>query len=471
MRPNVLLIVLDAARRDAFEPYGAPVGSTPAIAQLARGGTALEDAYATSCWTVPSHASMFTGLLPRAAGLAQVPSPDAARPLVADHGERLLARVMRDAGYATGAVSSNLWVSKATGFDAGFEEFSDSLSNRNAQIHLTSTRERLRWLAEAARARADDGARAAETTLAAWLGDAERRPFFWFVNLLECHSPYLPPKPYGDASAFERIRAARDAQRHYTLAEIWRTCTGVSTVPEATLRRLRRMYQASIRSMDDWLARMLERLDAAGVLDETLVVVLSDHGENFGEGGLIAHGLSLDQRLIHVPFVAAGPGAETLTLTSLADLPRALADAVGVEEHPWRDGPPPGVGIAQFDPPVRQGDREGERALAEMGIAGEAFDRFSRPLTCAVAGGLKLVRTGDEEALFDLVADPSEASPLSAREVAEAGRGDELSALADALRHPSVTRERQPRPVAAPEQIPADERRDLEERMKLLGYL
>lgn len=471
MPQNVLMVVLDAARRDAFEPYGAAAGSTPAVAQLASRGTALQDVYATSCWTVPSHASMFTGLLPRAAGLAQVPSPAAAKPVVAAHQDRLLAEVMRRAGYSTGAVSANLWVSAATGFDAGFDDFAETLSDRNAQIHLTSVRERLRWVAEAARARADDGARAAEATLQGWLADPTRRPFFWFVNLLECHSPYLPPKPYGDVSVRDRVQAAQDARRHYTLTEIWRTCAGVSTVPAPTLERLRRMYNASIRSMDDWLGRMLERLDAAGVLDETLVIVLSDHGENFGDGGLIAHGLSLDQRLIHVPFVAAGPGAEDLALNSLADLPRAVAQSTGAADHPWRDGPPAGFGVAQFDPPVQVGDTRGEQAMREMGIEGDAFQRFATPLTCAVAGGLKLLQSGNREAVYDLVEDPLEIRPLDPADVAARGRGAQVAALRDVLGHPSMTLRRSSEPAAAPGLVSEEERRDLEERMKLLGYM
>src|SRR5437764_11736456 len=100
MRPNVLLVVLDAARRDALEPYGAPAGSTPAIAQLARRGAALPDVYATGCWTVPSHASIFTGLLPRAAGLAQARRPLEAKPVLDAHRELLLPEVMRREGYA-----------------------------------------------------------------------------------------------------------------------------------------------------------------------------------------------------------------------------------------------------------------------------------------------------------------------------------------------------------------------------------
>lgn len=471
MRPNVLVVILDAARLDALEPYGAAAGASPAIAQLARRGAALDGVYSTGCWTVPSHASIFTGLLPRAAGLSRVRSPSVARPVLAQHRERLLPEVMRAAGYATAAASANLWLSRASGFDTGFDDFAEIDTDRNAEIHLTGPRARLRWLAEAARARVDDGAAGVEAMLAGWLDQPSRRPFLWFVNLLECHSPYLPPRPYGGMSLVERLRAAEDARRYYTLDGIWRACTGITPVPEATLERSRRTYAAAIRYMDDWLARVLDRLDTAGVLDDTLVIVTADHGENLGEGGLIGHALSLDNRLLHVPFVIAGPGGAA-SLTSLADLPRVVAEAAGLEEHPWTDGPPPGIGLAQFDPPFDAGDAEAAARLDDAGLA-PALEALTTPLTCAVAGGLKLVQRGPDEEVYDLEADPLELSPQSAAALAGSGREPELAALREALAHPAMSRERPAGvPAASAQGAPSQEELDdLESRMRLLGYM
>src|SRR3954449_6529048 len=89
MGPNVLVVVLDACRRDALEPYGAAAGATPAIAELAARGTALDEVYATACWTAPSHASMWTGRMPRALGLASIPGgkhPDVKAQIEAERG-------------------------------------------------------------------------------------------------------------------------------------------------------------------------------------------------------------------------------------------------------------------------------------------------------------------------------------------------------------------------------------------------
>jgi arylsulfatase A-like enzyme len=466
MRPNVLLVILDAARRDALEPYGAAAGSTPAIAQLASRGVALSDVYATACWTVPSHASIFTGLMPRAAGLAQANSPSGCKPLLEAHRERLLPELLRRAGYATGALSANLWLSPTSGFDTGFDDFVSLDTDRGTRLG-DDLRSRVRWLSEAARARVDDGAAAAARTLRQWVADGPRQPFFWFVNLIECHSPYLPPRPYGDVSLLERLRAADDARRYYKVDAIWRSCVGGFDMPEPAVDRMRRLYAASIRYMDDWLAQLLTQLDETGMLDDTLVLVTSDHGENLGEGGLVAHGLSLDNRLIHVPLVAAGPGAADARLESLASIPRVIAEAVGLEEHPWHDGPPSGVGVAQFDPPAEPGDPKAIEAVRSWGLGESALERLTTPLTCAVAGGLKLQVRGDREEVYDLESDPLELTPLPPGAVPE----ERLAPLRDALAHPSVTAGGPEAAAAAAAQPSADELREIEERMKLLGYM
>ncbi|HEV2075527.1 MAG TPA: sulfatase-like hydrolase/transferase, partial [Thermoleophilaceae bacterium] len=215
MRPNVLLVVLDAARRDSLEPYGAAPGSSPAIADVARMGSALSNAFATACWTAPSHASMFTGLLPRRAGMGHAPggTPSRCRAAMEAHRERNCAEVLHRAGYATKALSANLWVSERSGFSLGFEEFRAVTSGRQARIH-GGLRARAAWALEAARGRADDGAREAGQIIQGWLESPHDRPFFWFVNLVECHSPYLPPRPYSDVSLLVRLRAAEEARRH-----------------------------------------------------------------------------------------------------------------------------------------------------------------------------------------------------------------------------------------------------------------
>jgi arylsulfatase A-like enzyme len=458
---NVLLVVLDSARRDALEPFGAPAGASPAVAQLASRGVVASQVHSAACWTLPSHAAMFTGLLPRAAGLARAPArtPHSCRPVVEGHRDRFLPEVFRRAGYATGGVSANLWVGDTSGFDTGFDRWRSVDSGRQSGLHDPSPRARARWALEAARARVDDGAGAARSILREWSADLRAdAPFFWFVNLNECHSPYLPPRPYSDIGPLGRLRAAEEARRYLTLVAIWQACAGGLTVPPEALERMRHLYARSVRLMDDWLADILGVLDARGVLDDTLVVVTADHGENFGENGLMAHAFSLDQRLTHVPLVAAGPGAGELSrLWSLADLPRALARATGIQ-HPWGPDLCSGVAVAEFDPPTGPDDQRVLRSVREWGVGDAGLRIMTTPLTSATDGAVKLVRRGTAEEFFDLATDPLERHPLDASD----RRASDLRAALD------------PEPVGAVEAQPeasAAELAEIEERMKLLGYM
>jgi arylsulfatase A-like enzyme len=458
VRPNVLLVVMDTARADAFEPFGAPRGATPAVAQLAAGGATSRTAVATSNWTLPSHASLFSGALPRAMGLGC----DGARPrdVLAANADRLLAVALARAGWATGAISTNPWVSSIHGFGLGFGEFVDVRQRRHAPGD--GVRGRVEWLADAVRADLDAGMADVDEVLERWLASrAADEPFFWFVNLMECHSPYLPPLPYNDLGPFGRLRAGHEAGRYQSHRGFVLSCLGELDLPDGARERMRHLYARSVLSMDDWLARLLERLDGAGVLEDTLVVVTSDHGENLGEGGMLGHALSLDDRLIQVPVVAYGPGSEAFAgVASLADVPRAVAAAVGLEDHPWQvPACPDGILLSEVDGLATVDPNMAQKVVDEWHLPARAVQRLTEPLTCAVEGGFKLVRRGAVDTLHDLDADPLEQVDASARHPDVAAR---LRAALEAATPPPA--EAAGQPVLAPDA-------DLEERLRLLGYL
>lgn len=473
-----MLIVLDTARADAFEPYGAEAGASPTIGDLARRGVAVPTAVAPANWTLPSHASMFTGLLPRQLGLGQAPGgrPANCRPHMEAQVDRCLPEVLRRAGYATGAISTNLWISTWSGFGAGFDRFEEVISGRAEQIHDNTLPVRVRWVVEALRAHVDDGAEEAERILHRWMDETPKQPFFWFVNLVECHSPYLPPRPYNDLSPLQRLRAADQARRHLTLSEIWKGSAGGYDVPDATMGRMRHLYARSIRSMDDWLERLLTSLDRRGLLDDTILVVTSDHGENLGEGYRLGHSFWLDDRLIRIPLVIAGPaGTDLPGVVSLADLPRLLADAIGLSDHPWAEptGVLDGVAVSQSDCLVPPGDDRIRQCLEAWRMEGEAARyaawRISTSSTAATDGAFKVVREGTEDWLYDLVRDPLEGAPTRLNGVAVPGIDPErLTALRAAVERAAPSDEDQ-RPWTGSD-LP-DEREGIEDRMRLLGYL
>ena len=462
-RPNVLLIVLDTARADALEPYGAPPGTTPALAQLASSGQVLPAVHATACWTMPSHASMFTGLLPRAAGLSRAPGerPSGCRPTLEAAADRLLPEVLRRAGFRTRGVSTNVWVSEASGFGTGFDDWRDITPNRALQMNSPKPVPRAQWALDALRARSDDGAAEAGRVLRGWFSESADQPQFWFVNLIECHSPYLPPKPFNDLGPLDRMRAADEARRHLTLGEIWRVCVSEFDVPTDALERMRHLYDRSIRQLDAWVGQTLTALDEAGRLDETVVLVCSDHGENFGEGGFLGHAYSLDERLLHVPFIAIGPGAPT-AMKSLVELPRAVAQAVGLEAHPW-EGDTPAVAVAQFDSPGERDDPRKLDAIRAWGAGPEVLDNLNANMECAVSGDTKLLRRDGELRLFDLAADPLEERP---RVVTPADAPAELLTALDAQPSGPPVVPSPPATDASPEELAR-----IEEQMRTLGYL
>jgi arylsulfatase A-like enzyme len=468
-RPNVLLVVLDTARADATEPYGSAAGTTPTLADLASRGTAVRSAYAPSSWTLPSHASMFTGLMPRSLGLGQAPDgrPPSCAPVVAAHRDRYLPELLRRDGWATRGVSANVWVSKASGLSLGFEQFRQVSGDRRTTMGAEGTTARLRWALHALHAKADAGAQEAREEVQRWLGERPTQPFFWFVNLLECHSPYLPPKPWNDLGPVGRIRAGDEARHHLTLHAIWRASLAGLPVPPEALARMRSLYQRAVSMMDSWLADVLEELDRRKVLDDTVVLVTSDHGENFGEDGLMGHAFSLDERLVRIPFVAAGPGDwDADAITSLVDVPRLLSGAVGLKGAPYDDDPrTPGIAVSTLDPLASRDHPSTLDAKQRWDLGERGVGMLSDPASAATDGRWKVVRDTLGERAYDVSADPLGIAPLPLTAVPEAPRRALLDAV-DAAASGTAT------PLdSTPVGTTDVDVEQLEAQLRLLGYL
>ena len=470
--PNIVLVVMDTARADAFEPFGAPAGSTPVLAQMAREGDA-RTVFAPACWTVPSHAGLFSGLPYREAGFG--------RPAVnhADYraaGDRLAGRwlpnVLRTRGYATAGTSANMWISDWGGWDRGFDQWEQVTSGRNLHGSGLSLHQRVAWARQAVAARVDDGLSEIEQTYRRWLaGRHADRPFFWFFNLVECHSPYLPPKPFTPLGPSGRVRAGEDALRYLNFNAIWKGLCSRTDAPPAALERMRKLYQAAVTMMDAWVGRLLETLQSTELLDDTIVVVTSDHGENLGENGLLGHGFSLDNRLIRVPLISRGISAPLEgPAPSLCDVAGWLADSAGIPGHPWSVGDGR-VAVAQFDAPATLDDPASAEAVRVWGLGDAALERLTTSFACAVDGRLKLIRRQGREELVDLEADPLEAAPAAIGPDLEAKWRPELAVARAAL--DKAEEEARPGVLGAEEDNSRsrDEVEAMESQMKLLGYL
>jgi arylsulfatase A-like enzyme len=346
----------------------------------------------------------------------------------------------------------------------GFDRFEQIAVRRHRPGE--SMRDRLRWQLAAVQATHDDGLTKVAASVRSLLDSTPAdRPFFWFVNLMECHSPYLPPRPWNDLGVVGRWRAGADAARWQTHDARARVCAGELDVPASALARMHHLYDRSVSAMDHWVGDLVDDLDRTGRLADTVVIVTSDHGENFGDGHLIGHLLSVDDRLIRVPLIVSGP--DTVELGdgpfSLVRLPALVADALGLDDHPWEDISS-GPAVAQTDG-LATWDREARTRLeAAWHLPAHIVDQLAHPIACATDGRFKLVRTAGVERLHDMTTDPLEESDVAAshpstvtelRKALDAAGQFGASSSSDDARDSMAT------------ETPAE----LEARLRLLGYL
>jgi arylsulfatase A-like enzyme len=277
--PSILLIVVDTLRADAVSAYGKVSGTTPTMDALAARGLRYANAFSNANWTLPSHASLFTGRFPFQHGLAS--NRDKLPPQVATLAERLHA-----AGYQTAGFSENPWVGPSTSLSQGFDHFEGRVGEATSE-----------WL----RNRRPDA------------------PFFLFVNVMDAHWPYLvrdtnPFLPEGVDP--EAARAVSQLQEDYLCNH---------EVRPSDCAVLRGLYLGGVAAADRKLGDLLGRVHDAGADADLITIVVSDHGEHFGFHGNIFHDFGLGHRLLHVPLIVTGlPGVAA----GVVDQPVQLIDVV-----------------------------------------------------------------------------------------------------------------------------------------------
>jgi arylsulfatase A-like enzyme len=320
--PNVLLIVLDDVRADDLGLYGYPRDTTPNLGRLARRGIRFDEARATAPWTLPSHASMFTGRWPHELSVR------VDRPLDATH--PTLAGYLADRGYeAAGFVGNTFYCNAWYGLDRGFARYEDFRENRvvSPLEVLRSSILGRRLVALAGMKTASPGSSHSRKTAAtingdvlAWLGEARDRnrdrdrdrPFFVFLNYYDAHAPFQPPAGFDRSFGLARepLATRESILRSYSkLRNLKSTPSNAPEVVDKASRLLRDSYDGCIAYLDEQVGQLFGSLERRGLLDNTLVIVTSDHGEHFGEAHLFGHGQSLYRPLIHVPLLIFPPGS------------------------------------------------------------------------------------------------------------------------------------------------------------------
>ena len=390
-RPSFLLFVLDTVRHDDVSAYSPGFDTTPNLDGLAREGLLYTRSFSQAPWTLPSHVSMFTGLLPSQHGVGwhSFQTPDSLETLA----ERLAA-----AGYQTLGVTENPFISRAFKLDQGFEEY--FFARRPNAPNVVEVVEQ-------------------------WLENSRRRgPYFVFVNVTDAHSPYtggpecdLLPRGVSMTAALAVSSAPKD---HMCVAE-----------PEAReMQILKALHRCALRVADNKLGDVYTRLSSSS--PKLISIVTSDHGDHFGEHQLVNHQFSLRNELLHVPLVVHGlagsaPGRIDHPV-QIADIAPSILSWAGIDLPPGlaaRPLPTSNEGDAERVIIAEYADYESLRADTLPGRAMLRFakdmrrfcddqDRVFGEMRTVVRYPYKVIRYDKYSTeLFDISVDPTESRDLS----------------------------------------------------------
>ncbi len=319
--PNVLILLLDTVRAMNLSAYGFFRPTSPALATVAAAGVRFEAAYATSPWSLPSHGSLFTGRWAHELGVDWEVPLDGRFPT--------LAEALTEFGYASGGFVANLsYAQRQSGIARGFAHYEDYrvtprqvlLSSRIGQWVVNTWHARVRRLPGPVHPRYHrPSATQLNQRLLRWVDGLEGRPFFAFVNYFDAHTPYYAPATFPDPPKTPVPVQA-------SVPSLW-----IPLTPAATSAK----YDKAITYIDHAIGLLLAELERRGLLDNTIVVVTSDHGEEFREHGVFGHGVSLYAASLRIPLLIRYPprvpaGRVVGSPVSLRDVAATIFDLAGV---------------------------------------------------------------------------------------------------------------------------------------------
>jgi arylsulfatase A-like enzyme len=427
--PNVLLIVLDTVRADALSLYGYHRDTSPNLVRLARKGVKFEWASATAPWTLPSHASMFTGRWSHEVGVSRYTALGASFPTLA---EAFGAR-----GYVTaGFVANPIFCHADYGLARGFVHYEDLPVSPFEVLRSGNLSERLLNVIDVARYKLSelwgeewllfrvfgDDPRASlseshrknaariNRDAVDWMS-AQRLPFFAFLNYYDTHAPYLPPR-----GAEGRLGPNSFTPSDRATIRNWEAGESMQNSP-ASIKLARDCYDECIAYLDDQLGRLWNDLDSRGLLENTVVLITADHGEHFGEhAGVFGHMYTLYSQEIRVPLLVIAPvrvpSGQTISApATLRDLPATIVDLAAL----GRGSLFPGRSLARFWSPGGAGDPSpADPVFSECDkdwLQSNDSGRFWRSL--AIDEMVYIRDASKKEELYNIAADPAEAQDLA----------------------------------------------------------
>ncbi|HEV8112275.1 MAG TPA: sulfatase [Planctomycetota bacterium] len=380
--PNVLILSIDTLRADHLSSYGYRRATSPRIDALAREGVLFEKVVAAAPWTLPSYGSLFTGCTPavhRAGvntaheerfGRDEDTREDGLEILRADL--PTLAEAFRAAGWATAGFQANSFLRAKNGIDRGFDRWVFYQYHAPVGIELALE----------------------------WIGKHASGPWFCFLHVMDVHQPYVPPAPYDRKFSQRSFRDLADYPPPIDDLRARRP-------DDATVQLLVDQYDGAIAYTDDQVGQMLDRLKEKGLLDDTLVVVHSDHGEEFWEHGGYEHGHSEYTEVLDVPLILRLPrllpaNRRVASRVRLLDLMPTFLDVLGVAPVSGIEGRSlvPLIG-GKPEPPrecISEATLHGLREIKALTILDESL----------------ILSGGGSGKLFDLAKDPGELADLAA---------------------------------------------------------
>ena len=331
--PNVLVVVIDTLRADHMALHGYSRETTPHVDAIAKQGVVFDNSISPSPWTLGAHASMLTGRYPHEHGIDHEIALGTTYPT--------LPEVFARHGYRTGGISANVfYFARRTGLTRGFIHFNDYYYSAGDMFYRTL------W-GRVFRKYSPDGPRFDEVftrkrapqvnrELFDWIDQDRSKPFFAFINYFDLHEPYQPLEPYRKMFNHAATNAALPPidQRIHLREHPYLYRLSHMSAPD--FQHEIDAYDGAAYFVDEQVGELFSELDKRGLSQNTLVVITSDHGECFGEHGLLTHWNSLYWEIVHVPLIYYWPGkipaGVRITKTvSAVSLPATVLDLAGIK--------------------------------------------------------------------------------------------------------------------------------------------